>query len=151
MPLNTPTQAARPRLVARGAWSLDAHGVAAELVLGGGDGLGQRVGGHGVGGHVGEGDLAAGDALAGKVVQHVDVLGSQRDDGFLSRLMAAWLSAAMSMQMMGRLRSAKSLRSHRASLVAAAAAMYSASVVETATVGCRREVQVMAPPLRMNT
>ena len=69
--------------------------------------------------------------------------------GFLSSLMAVWLSAQMATVCRSRLRSWKSLRSHRPSLMVVAAAMYSASVVEAATVGCRREAQEMAPPLKM--
>ena len=42
-------------------------------------------------------------------------------------------------------KSDSSLRSHRASLVAAAAVMYSASHVEVATVGCSLLHQLMTP------
>ena len=66
--------------------------------------------------------------------------------------MAPWLSARMVTVLTGRLcKSLMSLRSHSASFVAAAAAMYSASVVDAATVCWRLLDQVMAPPFMMKT
>ena len=71
--------------------------------------------------------------------------------GFFSSLMAPWLSALMTMAPLVTCRSPNSVHSHSASRIAAAAAMYSASVVETATVCCRRLDLLIAPPCQMNT
>src|SRR6478672_6487128 len=70
--------------------------------------------------------------------------------GFLRILIAAWLSEKRPMVPVVTLSSERSVRNQRASLMADAAAMYSASVVERATVGCRREDQLTMPPLSIN-
>jgi hypothetical protein len=61
--------------------------------------------------------------------------------------MADWLSAMMVVVVL--ILGWRSWCTQRASLTVLAAAMYAASVVETATVACRREVQLMAPLLLM--
>eukprot|EP00983_Pelagomonas_calceolata_P011148 358939-Pelagomonas_calceolata.AAC.1 len=71
--------------------------------------------------------------------------------GFFRSVSAAWLSVYIWMVLRDAPMSAMSLRSHSGSFTAWAAAMYSASGVDTATVACSRLDQLMMPPFRMNT
>ena len=63
------------------------------------------------------------------------------------RAIHPWLSAWMRVvDVCGKLRSARSIQSQMASFVAFMEAMYSALMVESATVGCFFDDQEMVPP-----
>jgi hypothetical protein len=72
------------------------------------------------------------------------------DDGQICDQSAEWLSPYMHIATVS-LRSARSLRSHSASLPPAPADMCSASVVDVATVYCNCDFQLSAPPAIMVT
>jgi hypothetical protein len=65
--------------------------------------------------------------------------------GCLSMQSAPWLLQRISTVPKSRPRSSPNLRYHNASLTACAALKYSASIVDGATVGCRRLDQLTAP------
>src|SRR3954463_9346239 len=75
-----------------------------------------------------------------------DTTGSTRS------LRAAWLSQEINTgAVQSKPKSTMSLRNQSASLTALAADMYSASAVDTATVGCNLLDQLTAPSCKMNT
>ena len=71
--------------------------------------------------------------------------------GFFSKLSAPWLSQLIIIAPVVMPKSFNSILSHKASLTAFEAAIYSASEVEAATVFCSLLFQLTAPPLRMYT
>src|SRR6476469_10717605 len=72
--------------------------------------------------------------------------------GLTRSLRAAWLSQEINTgAVQSKPKSTISLRNQSASLTALAADMYSASAVDTATVGCNLLDQLTAPPFKTNT
>ena len=71
---------------------------------------------------------------------------------FFARAMALWLSEYIMVGVSQDLSSSVSIvRNHNASLAACVQAMYSASVVDSATVFCCWEYQEIAPLLNLKT
>ena len=71
--------------------------------------------------------------------------------GCFSSLIAPWLSQLILIAPVLTPSPLSSFLSHNASLTACAAAMYSASEVDAATVGCSLLLQLIAPPYMVNT